>query len=285
MAEVTDRPSAFIVKLGGSLITHKDGYCESNVDAIRDFGCAVAAAWPQVRGRLVVVLGGGSYGSGVVTRYGLRNSSDTWKPTDLGRMTMKMFDLLTTVASLWREEGVACFPFQTAAWVVASDRHRLNGFVEPILRVMTLGVVPLLSGDLVFDERSGFMICSSDRVPELLARHVPIRRVVMLTDVPGVFDLTNQHEGEPSVLRTVNRENASRALAASGASKKVDVTGGMRNKVDAALRLAQLGVESVICDGRDPQVFREALLAPMPPGTIFEPWAVHHHDSKARASC
>ena len=44
----------------------------------------------------------------------------------------------------------------------------------------------------------------------------------------------------------------------------------MRNKVKSLLRVANLGVESVICDGRNPDVLLQALFDEDPPGTFIE---------------
>jgi hypothetical protein len=40
--------------------------------------------------------------------------------------------------------------------------------------------------------------------------------------------------------------------------------------VKALLRVASLGVESVICDGRNPDVLLQALFEAEPPGTFIE---------------
>lgn len=262
----------FIVKLGGALISHKDEYCTPNIPAIREFGRVIHSRWAQLQGKLIIVLGGGSYGNGVPYRYNLRESSESWKPADLSMMTLKMFEWMALVNNIFRQEGVPGYPFHACSYLTSCGGRPQSFFVEPIKRALSLGVLPILSGDMVFDSDKRFVIFSSDGIPELFAGSLPLRRVVMLTNVPGVMDYSG---GEPEVIARVTRENRAAVLAQAGASKQRDVSGGMRNKVEASLRLAELGVESVICDGREPAALLTALFD-APPGTLVESWSDNH---------
>jgi isopentenyl phosphate kinase len=146
-------------------------------------------------------------------------------------------------------------------------------FIEPIKHVLSMGVLPILSGDMVFDADRTFVIFSSDWIPELFVGSLPLRRVVMLTNVPGVMDYSSR---EPELIARITEENYETVLKQAGASRQQDVSGGMRNKVKALLRIAELGVEGVICDGRRPAVLTPALFDPTPPGTVIEPRAGNH---------
>ena len=139
-----------------------------------------------------------------------------------------------------------------------------NFWIEPIKHAMSLGVLPILSGDMVFDSDRGFVIFSSDRIPELFINSLPVKRVAMLTNVAGVLNGSE-------VFTRVTPEDHELVLNKASASRQQDVSGGMKNKVKSLLRLANLGVESVICDGRDPSVLLQALFEPEPPGTFIEP--------------
>jgi isopentenyl phosphate kinase len=269
-----EMPAAFIVKLGGALISHKDEYCTPNIDIIHEFARIVRSGWDELQGRLIMVLGGGSYGNGVPYRYNLREASHNWKHVDLSMMTIKMFELMSIVTDIFRQEGVPCYPFQASGHLVSHDGRPQNFFIEPIKHALSLGVLPILSGDMVFDSHRRFVIFSSDCIPELFVGRLQLKRVVMMTNVPGVM---NYSSGEPEVIARVTGENHEAVLSHAGASRQQDVSGGMKNKVQTLLRLAEMGVESVICDGRKPSILLPALFDPAPPGTVFEPRAENHH--------
>src|SRR6188508_2453758 len=103
----------FIVKLGGSLISHKDGYCSPNRPVIQAFARIIRSHWTELAGRLLLVIGGGSYGNAISRRYQLEDSSLPWRPVDLPMTTLGMGEWLSLIAGVLRDEGVPCYPFQT----------------------------------------------------------------------------------------------------------------------------------------------------------------------------
>jgi isopentenyl phosphate kinase len=254
----------FIVKLGGALITYKDDYCKPNTAVIKEFARVLRTRWSELQGRLILVLGGGSYGNGVPYRYNLLDSYGNWRPVDLSMMTVKTLEFMSLLAGIFREQGIPCYPFQTSSYLMTRNGEPQNFWIEPIKHALSLNVLPVLSGDMVFDSDRGFVIFSSDRIPELFVNSVSVKRVVMLTNVPGVLN-------ESEVFRRVAPEDHELVLNKASASRQQDVSGGMKNKVKSLLRVADLGVESVICDGRDPSVLLQALFEPEPPGTFIEP--------------
>jgi len=256
----------FIVKLGGSLISHKDEYCAPNLPMIQGFAKAVRSRWSELRGRLVLVLGGGSYGHGIARRYHLDDSAGPWHALDLSRTTVGMLEWLALVGDVFREEGIPCYPFQACSYVVCRDGRPERFFVEPVQRALGLDLLPLLAGDLVFDASRRFVIFSSDSIPELFIGELPLRRVVMLTNVPGV---ASDASGVSQVIRRIDAHNRDAALRAAGGSRQPDVSGGMRTKLASLLRIADAGVEGVICDGRVPDAILPALFDAEPPGTII----------------
>lgn len=264
---MSESPQIFIVKLGGALISHKDQYCTPNLAVVHEFARIVRSRWSELRTRLIIVLGGGSYGNGVSLRYNLHEASQPWNPADLSMVTVKIFEFMSLVTDIFRQEEVPCYPFQTSSYVMSLDGKPQTVFIEPILRVLAMGVVPILSGDMVFDSERGFVIFSSDGIPELFVGRVPIKRVVMLTNVPGV--LTDAVHGSEIISR-VTSDNRDAVLGCAGPSRQQDVSGGMANKVRALLRIADLGVESVICDGRSPAALVSAIFDATPSGTVIE---------------
>jgi isopentenyl phosphate kinase len=231
-----------VVKLGGCLVTEKDGFCEPNYPCIAEFGQQVQLALAGGIALPIIVLGGGSFGNGIPARYGLTDPK-TRKSKDIGRMTFGMFTLMQAVATTWRAIGLPTYPVQASAVI----SYGLDGYeLDPRLfqLAINMGLIPLVTGDLLLD--GPINIYSSDLLPELLVRHFDVHRVVMLTDVAGLIDRSDMNE---KLVETV-RPGEAHVTMVAGASSKVDVTGGMKTKVDALNRLLDLGISSVIADGR-----------------------------------
>lgn len=258
-----------IVKLGGSLIANKGGYCQLNRQMVERLGNELAQALAQHAPLPLIVLGGGSFGNGIPLRYGLDQPG--FRVKDLSRMPFGMHQLMSEVASLWRERGIAVFPLQASAMVSVSNRQfELNP--RPIFDALAQGLIPLTSGDLILSDPP--CILSSDHIPALVAQRMPVARVTFLTDVCGLLD---RSRGNAGPVRRVTLESAESALALAGRSALQDVTGGMKTKVRASLELLQLGVESEMVDGRIAGVFRRVLGGQQVRGTHFSRMASVPH--------
>jgi isopentenyl phosphate kinase len=252
------RPRVSLIKLGGSLITHKTGFCRPNTVAIDRFGTEIAALLRRPAVRVVVTLGGGSFGNQLPVRFKLLDRS-TRRTVDIPRMTVGMQRWAGIVCERWWQLGIPAHPFQLAAMLMRVGADYVYD-LRPIVAAVRAGLVPLIAGDLLMHPRGRGEIFSSDRIGELLPRHFRVRRAVMLTDVEGV-----KHQG--SVLGRIDRKNYGQVIASCGPSSKPDVTGGMLTKVSALWRLAEAGVPGVVCDGRVPGNLQRAVLARIPPGT------------------
>lgn len=259
----------FVIKIGGSLLTEKNGFCEPDRGAIKKFASAIQILWPLLKGNLILIIGGGSYGNAIPIKYNLKKSTDQWIPENLMMMTVSMFEWQTIVSKELQQTGVPCYPLQTSAFMISRDGKAEETFIKPLRSLLNLGVLPILAGDLVFDSNKSFIIYSSDNIPELFIDQFELERVVMLTDVPGVY--VNDSSGKKYWVKEVTRLNWQSVLEQSGESQKQDVTGGMKNKLTSLLRLAESGVEGLICLG-DPDQLYSSVFDKHPAGTLIRKW-------------
>ncbi len=56
------RPEIFVVKLGGSLVTHKSQYRKINLERVASYGRQLRAILDESEIQVVCVIGGGSLG-------------------------------------------------------------------------------------------------------------------------------------------------------------------------------------------------------------------------------
>src|SRR5699024_4718720 len=105
-------------------------------------------------------------------------------------------------------------------------------------------VLPVLSGDVVFDEKGGIHVFSSDRVPEILSStNTGNLRVVTLTDVDGIVV---DGEGGDRILPHIDARSPEDAYAALWKSNEWDATGAMHTKLDAMITCARRGADCFI---------------------------------------
>ena len=122
----------------------------------------------------------------------------------------------------------------------------------PILEMVRRGLVPVLHGDVAMDLVRGAAIVSGDQLVSHLARLVKPTIVALGTAADGVIS-----DGE--VLPQLRRAGVSGIWSELGPSAGVDVTGGMRGKVEELLDLADEGVSSVIFNASKPGMIERVL--------------------------
>jgi isopentenyl phosphate kinase len=168
------------------------------------------------------------------------------------------------------EAGLLPFSVAPSSWLAGVAGTIVAPSMEPIEGALRLGLLPVVYGDVVLDRRAGAMIASTEGVFELLARELARRsqvpsRAIWLGETDGILDAA----GKPIARVSVAQLESVRA--ATQGSGGVDVTGGMRLRLETAWSLAAAGVPSLIIDGRQPGALVRAVRGQPAGGTWVEP--------------
>jgi isopentenyl phosphate kinase len=265
-----------IVKLGGSAITDKARDCTPDIPAIQHTADQLA----DYQLPLVLIHGGGSYAHPFVTRSGigvgirdrsqLRSISET--EFYLGQLTR-----IICASLLLRDKlSVPLHPMSLATLDKGEVKRIL---LDPIRNALGAGLIPLLHGDLVFDESRGIGVLSGDRIASLIGSRLEASRVLFGCDVDGIYSENPKSSSSATLIPEVNSENFRVALGASR-SPSGDATGGMGEKVRQALRLAKNGCECYIFNLREKNALRKVLERDSFVGTRFAPWKSSRKSSK-----
>jgi isopentenyl phosphate kinase len=221
-----------LLKLGGSIITDKSAGCAINKAQLGIIATAVAAA---KTGGIIIVHGAGSCGHPEAKRYHLDTGVTNGETEGIYVTNHVVSGLNDAVVAALREKGVPAVgvhPLHTAV----ADNGRLIAFeTRHLEKMLTLGMVPVIHGDVVMDLSRGACIVSGDQIVRYLAVGLHVSRVGLATDVPGVLD-------EGWVVPEITPEMV--PALQIGNSKHTDVTGGMRGKIDELLELAEAGIGS-----------------------------------------
>ena len=223
-----------ILKLGGSVITDKGADCKVNTAALARIAAAIAGA-PGAQ--IVVVHGAGSCGHPEARKYRLDCGASAGNTEGIGITHDAVSSLNTQVVAALREAGVQAVGIHPLHAGIA-DQGRLVAFeTKNLEKMLSLGMVPVIHGDVVMDLSRGACIVSGDQLVRHLAVALHCTRVGLATDVPGVLDGGRVvREITPATMHTLQ----------IGSSSHTDVTGGMKGKIDELLGLAAAGTESGI---------------------------------------
>ena len=253
------------LKLGGSLITDKAQPRTARPEVLARLMAEIAAARAERPDlRLVLGHGSGSFGHMEARRYGTRDGVRTradW--LGFAEVQAAAAQLNRLVADAARAADLPVLNLPPSASAICRDGAITAFALRPVELALAHGLVPLVFGDVAFDETRGGTIVSTEDVFRYLAPALRPDRILLAGIEPGV--LTRWPDGE-----LIQHFGADSQPAAIGGSHAADVTGGMASKVQEmqALLRALPGLSVRIFSGAEPGVVREALLDKARPGTL-----------------
>lgn len=230
------------IKFGGSFISPKRNKREVLLGAriehaAREIRRALdAAARRGVRLSVVIGHGAGRFGHAPAKHFGARQGYTErfgWEPLAVIREAMMRMNL--RFIEHCRRGGLLSLtvsPFAIAEGQAGKLRRLHTATIRQLLKS---GLIPVIHGDIILDSKQGFGIASTEEQLSCLTEDVCFDRIVMLTDVNGVYD----HEG--LTIPLITPRNLERHLGSLGGSHGPDVTGGMADKVKKLLRMVESG--------------------------------------------
>jgi len=242
-----------VLKLGGSVITIKDKPMTPRPEAIRRLAREIAEAGV----RLILIHGGGSYGHPVASRYGIAGGyRSEAQLLGFAETHQAMVRLNTLIVEALIKAGVPAIGVPPSSFIIAAEGRITKLKLQILREMLKMGLTPVLYGDAVLDTRRGFTILSGDQLASRLAVELRAERLIYGVDVDGVYT-KDPKRGEARLLERVTPSTL-RELE-TGSPTAVDVTGGMKTKIEEALRAAEMGVEVVILNAMREGVILKAL--------------------------
>ena len=263
-----------LVKLGGSLITRKDKPFTERPDTIRRLALEIHEARRERDFSLIIGHGGGSYPHPPASTF------RTHKGVVDGRSVEGIAKVQDAAARLNRivvgalvAAGEHAMTIQPSSCCIADGGRIVEMYVIPIDMLLEHDMVPVLYGDVGMDVAQGCSVLSTEEIFNFLIEHhtdpeARDVRVVNCGRVDGVFTANPDRDGSAELIREITPGNIALHRDGLTGAAGIDVTGGMRQKVDAMLELARSGVVSEIVNADHPGVLKRCLVGETGLGTM-----------------
>jgi len=256
-----------ILKLGGSAITDKSRNCTPDIPAIQHAADQIA----DYRLPLVLIHGGGSYAHPFVTRSGVGGGlRDRSQLRSISETEFYLGQLTRIICASLLLRNMNPVPLHPMSFATLDKGEVKKILLDPIRNSLAAGLIPLLHGDLVFDESRGIGVLSGDGIASLIGSRLGVSRVLFGCDVDGVYSANPKSFPNATLIPEVTSKNFRSVLSASR-SPSTDATGGMGEKVKQAIRLAKNGRECYIFNLREKNALRKILNQTGAIGTRFVP--------------
>jgi isopentenyl phosphate kinase len=235
------------LKLGGSLITEKTERYTPRLAKLRALVEEIRAAMTDVPGlRLVLGHGSGSFGHYAVHDH--LNASDFptategRPPSDIGywqgfaEVWYRASQLNRHVIDALHEARVPAISHAPSSAATSSGGVIASWGLSSLRAALESGVLPLIFGDVVFDDRQGGKVLSTETIMWHLAHELKPRRILLAGLEAAVWaDFPSRNSPIARITPSTFEEIADRIRGSHGP----DVTGGMKSKVVEMLSLVQ----------------------------------------------
>jgi isopentenyl phosphate kinase len=257
-----------ILKIGGSVITDKDGELAAKTEDINRIAEEIKRADAE---NLIIVHGGGSFGHPTAQKYGIKDGlKDPSQKLGFAEThhVMTVLNGLIMDALVWHEIPSLSI---TPSSVILTENGRIKFFDETVIRkCMQMGFVPVLYGDAVLDEKLGFTVLSGDQIVAYLAVKMKAEKIVIGVDTDGLYEADPKVDKTAKPYLKLNLEQLKKVQTKIGKAQTTDVTGGMAGKIAELIPAVEQGVNVQIVNAtRNLRVLR-GLTGERIEGTIIE---------------
>ncbi|HNB40067.1 MAG TPA: isopentenyl phosphate kinase [Anaerolineales bacterium] len=249
-----------LLKLGGSLITDKDTPYTPRLDKLANLAKEIKTALDSTPGlKLILGHGSGSFGHVAAKKHGTRDGVQT-KEQWLGftEVRLQAAELNRYVVTSLFEAGLPALPFPPSASMVSDKRKVTHHNVETIRRALGVDLLPVVQGDVAFDETLGGTILSTEDVFTFLVDQFPTTRILLAGIEAGVWA---DFPARTKLVKQIQLSDYEAMRSGIKGSVSTDVTGGMKAKVEEMLSLIQKkpGLTVQIFSAEEPGFLTRAL--------------------------
>lgn len=260
-----------ILKLGGSVITRKEADEPTiNHENLKRIAGEIAESTHQ---ELVIVHGAGSFGHPLAKKYAI--GDEIQDKSDLKRKMLgfsltqqSVKELNGIVTEYMQREGTLSVSLQPSSFIITENKRIQLADLTLIKKYLELGFVPVIYGDVVLDRDKSTLLAvlSGDQIIKYLAENLKPERVILATDVDGIYNKNPKKYPDAELIETVS----SLEQIETGEETNVDVTGGMGGKVSELLGLLVLQIESEIINANKTGNIKKALNGDKVTGTTIK---------------
>lgn len=277
-----------ILKLGGSILTKKDSeHPELDYNNLNRIASEISSYYnsnkiSNLNGYndinnfkgLVIVHGAGSFGHPPAKKYniGAKFEESEYPKKRIGfSITQNCVKKLNTeVCDVLVKNNIPAVSIQASSFITTKNKRIDEDTVnlDLIKKYLTNGFVPVIYGDVVLDSELKMAVLSGDQIITYLAKNLNPKRVILGTDVDGVYNKNpKSSDSNAELIEVLSSLNQ---LESFDSTNNIDVTGGMVGKIKELLDLAEIGIESNIINANTNGIIYSGLNGDEVKGTLIK---------------
>ena len=254
-----------ILKLGGSVVTHKDSPHTPHMENIRRLSNEIS----QTNDRNLIILhGGGSYGHPLAKKFKIKEGYH--EPVQLvgfSRTRQAMVELNSIIVKALLDEDVPAVSISPSSTLITENERIKNSDFSVIIKFLEEEFIPVLYGDAVLDSQKRFTILSGDQLVVKLATDLKAKRIILGSDVDGVFNTDPKLDPNSKLLERLSLSMLETINLSQ--SQTTDVTGGMLGKILEMRPAIEQGIDVTLVNANEPSRIYRTLIGEPVIGTVL----------------
>ena len=252
-----------LIKLGGSVITDKNLPYVAKQKEIRRL---VKELKPFAK-NIIIAHGSGSFGHTSATKYGGKRGYKS--KVGIAKVARDASEINRIVIDIFINENIPVVSLRPMSMILARNGKMQKNFFQIIESVVKQGLIPVVYGDVIWDKEWKSTIFSGETTLSCIAKYLlkrgfKINKIIEVSDTNGV----NDEKGKTIPEITINSWRQQKIYISK--SKVSDVTGGMSHKIEEALEISKMKIETLIINGNIKNELKNALMNKKTGGTLIK---------------
>jgi len=222
-----------VLKLGGSLLTDKSVKYKLRDDTLNKIAYEIKECIDlRLIEELVIIHGVGSYGHPPVLKYNLHKG---FKNQDqliyLSKTQYKVNSYRSMITKSFLDLEIPVNLIHASSMVIGKNMKITDYFFKSLIGYLSLGMVPLIGGDMMYDDNMGFSVCGGDQLAIIISREIGANHLIFATDVSGIYDKDPKKDPNALLLKEININEIEQIMERMDESNKSDASGRMKGKI------------------------------------------------------
>ena len=252
-----------LIKLGGSIITNKKIAYSARKSVIR----RLAKELKKNHGGFILAHGSGSFGHTSAVKYGGKKGYKS--KIGIAKVALDAMEINKIVMKILVDEGLPVVAFSPMSMILANAGEMTKSFFEPITIALDQGLIPVVYGDVVWDKTWNSTIFSGETILNKIAIYViskgyKVSKIIQVGETNGVYD------NNKMTIPLITKNSWLSVKKFIFKLKTNDVTGGMLHKIEHALEMADLNIETLLINGKIKNELLHAILGGKVEGTLIK---------------
>lgn len=244
-----------LIKLGGSVVTHKERPMTVNKTAID----RILKSLLTVKVPIILVHGGGSFGHYWSIMYDMHSKPERYSSEGIALVHESMISLNHIIVKSMLK--LKMNPYTVPPFSLILGNKPLVKRIFDLASMAKDKIIPITYGDIVYRTYHKYSIVSGDELVTMISSALRPKKVIFAINVDGIYK-------DPQTKEVVQRIEENALIKFSAVN--FDITGGMKRKVREALKISLAGMDVHFVNGFKPERLLKIIENKKTEGTVIK---------------